>query len=236
MNIRHITLAACLLLLGQAQAEPAQTLRPWTPYNDFYELQDKFTSLPAAQRERLSFRLRLVGQDAGLTPDQARLYIVRKNERIEIPIDANGIMRFPRNDQYQKENLTVYTSLAKNQRLGIKAEVVVNMPAQPSYQYGDLMKWMHQASDATRSRAGMWSLFMPKPTGLDVKLAAAAYATVQNENGQVDKFTARDDGYVFIPLDKHQESASQVVTFSSKPLEALPHYDKNMTLFGDGDR
>lgn len=227
---------ACLLIGGAAPAARAEELRNWTPYNDFYELQQRFDSIPAPQRERLGFRFRLVSQDPGLAPDQARLYIVRQQQRIEIPVDADGAMRLPRNEQYHKENLTVYTSLNKNQRLGIKAEVLITLPEQPAYQYADLIRWMTRAGDATRSRAGVWSVFMPKPSGLDVKLGPGGYALLQRANGSAERVMAREDGYVHLAVDKQREAANPTVSFSSKPLEALPHYDKNMTLFGDGDR
>lgn len=229
-------LAAMLLMAGPSLAATDQ-LRLWTPYNDFYELQEKFQSIPAAERERLGFRFRLVPQDPGLTPDQGQLFIMRKNERIRIAVDASGVMHVPRNEQYHKEDLAIHTNLAKNQRLGIKAEVLVNLPPQASYPYADLIKWMQLASDATRSRAGMWSMFMPKSTGLDVKLAdRAAYAVLSRADGQPEHIQAGADGYIFLAADKLRGAPNLMVSFSAKPLEALPHYEKNMTLFADGDR
>ncbi|NRR30446.1 DUF2987 domain-containing protein [Oxalobacteraceae bacterium] len=229
---------AAVLAPAQARAAAAAAeLRNWAPYQELAELPGKFNAIPPAQRENLVFRMKVEPVDADVKLDQVQLYIVRRDERIAIPIDADGTLHLPDSAQLHKDNPPIYISLPKGKRLALLVDVAIRLPEGNAFSYADLMKSMKQASDGVRSRAGIWGFMMPKAGGLSFKFPDAKPAQIElkRKSGEVSYLQANRKGRVILPVDAKLERDNPVVAFAVRPLEVVPSYDVEMRLFVDSE-
>lgn len=229
-----IGMAALLLPFAWCHAQEAS--RAWAPYNELYGLYEKYQALPQAQRDHLTFRLKATPVDKSIRRDQVHLSVVRKEGRIEIPIDAGGILVFPLSEQLHRENPTIMTNLPAGKKLELEVEVLIKAPVRDTYQYAELDKLLDDANSAVRSHAGMWALFMPKAKGLEFRFADPAKGTLQIRGKEGDKhLLANAQGRILLPIEKKYQAENPVVALGARPDEIRPHFATAVSLLVDSD-
>ncbi|QNM97007.1 DUF2987 domain-containing protein [Chitinimonas koreensis] len=234
---RSIRTAALSLLLALAGAVPAADEgRAWAPYNELYDLYARFQSIPPEQRDKLRFRLRVKPVDKNIALSQVQLTLVGPGGRTPIPIDAQGALDFPLSDQLHRDNPTIHTNLPAGRKLAVNVDVLVNLPPRTRFRADELAELGRQADRSVRSRAGIWSFFMPKADGIELRLAEQQGAWVRLLSGKAEQRLApNSQGRFRLAFDALGDAADGQVLLSAPVLEARPHYPVNMELFVDSE-
>lgn len=237
MNIRRALLAITVLLSGfLSHAATAEESRDWAPYNELYSLYEKFQSIPPDQRDRLVFHVKVAPVDKNIKLNSVQLSLIRKSGRTEMPIQGDGILEFPVDEQLHRENPPIFTNLPAGKKLELKIDVLIQLPNRSTFRYNEMMQWLKQANDGVRSHAGIWALFMPKADGLELKFSdpKSGYLQIQAKDGE-KRLNADAQGVLRIPLDKQYQSENPTVVLSTRPAEVRPHFPSSMSLFVDSD-
>lgn len=234
---RSLRTAALALLLALAGAVPAADEgRAWAPYNELYDLYARFQSIPPEQRDKLRFRLRVKPVDANVALSQVQLTLVGPGGRTPIPIDGQGVLDFPLSAQLHHDNPTIQTNLPQGRRLAVHVDVLLNLPPRTRFGAEELAELGRQADRSVRSRAGIWSFFMPKANGLEVRLAEPRGGWVRLQAGGAERtLAANAQGRFNLPFDTLADAGGGQVLLSGPVLEARPYYPVKMELFVDSE-
>ena len=116
----------------------------------------------------------------------------------------------------------VFTSLQKGEKAGMGINMYAALPSPATqFSYDALMGGVAQANALIKSQAGMFSLFVPKLTGVLVRFTKPGTQTLRiaSKTG-VKTLTTDSAGQIALKLDEALLAENPMVTASEPVLEA----------------
>lgn len=205
----------CAALLHSAAAHAENT---GVPYASLY--QALAPGLQLVDYPRLAAVQRITSKRADVAPQQIKVWINSPEGRIEVPVAADGQVRFPMRQELIQAAATVSSNQPRGSlSVSLSFEVV---PPQSA-----LWTWSEFGESIAQARAALSQLEGEQRgaelAGIEFRMPAAGDSlTVETASGE-DLMPANDRGQIVLRWDEHLPAASTRIHFSRPPVQALPY-------------
>jgi hypothetical protein len=211
--LQWLVRCTCLWLLAPVLAQAGSA-----PYASLYHALEP--GLKLKDFPRLKAVQRIQSKLARVRPDQISVRILTGGGSIDVPITADGQIRFPLEDRLLSENPAVESNQPSGSlSLSVSFEVVP--PAQVALPYGEFIDSVRQAQAALRQLDNEYA--QAEVVGVEYRMAQAdASVTVESPNGE-DLLRADAKGRIIVRMDPLLDSARTRIRFSALPTQAFPN-------------
>jgi hypothetical protein len=213
-----------VLCAGPAWADTASV-----PYAKLVSVQALFTTVPAAQRDKLILAVAIVHADkANHAP--IGMWVDANGTRTNIPVTEDGVVSLPARPDWASAGVAVQTDQPKG-TLHVGVYMMIRPPASQAISVGYLLAAAQQADDAMRAGARQMggyvaSLMAPSVHQIGVKLATCCGGMVTVHGAAGDAVLKQDaTGLVAVPRDVlwARDAGSLVATAPIVSLDPFPN-------------
>jgi hypothetical protein len=220
------------LLVPSAICVAVAQERLWLKYMEVADLFEKFQSIPEARRAGLAFRVRLLPLDGAALEGVSLELRSASRGVLQVPVSADGSFTLPTAREFRTEDPPLWIRTPPKVKVALGPEVLITIPGR-EVRYNDMAELVDRAGEGLRKHAGIWSLFMPKPEGLELWFSPKENAAVKALSGNV--WTADARGVVVVPLSSDLRSSNPVLSLPGTPALARPHFKRTIRLIPDGE-
>lgn len=219
---RHAPLPLTILgILSIFAALPAAAFeRELTNYNHLLELTslNKIYAIPAKDRDLLVVQGSLQPRNKAIKAQDVVLTVLAGEERIRIPVHADGSFDLVPEERFIKSNPMVLTSMPVGEKSGFTFNARPLLGEGLRFQYSGLMASVQQVNHLIKENAGMMSFFMPKFVGIEFQFAKAGQSEIQIlSKAGVKKLTADAKGVLRLHMDEALLAENPAIVLSERP-------------------
>lgn len=210
-SVLCLLVALTLLPVGTACAEGV-------PYASLYQALSP--GLQLQQYPRLAAVQRIVSKRSDVQPQQIRVWINSSEGRIDIPVGADGMVRFP----MREELLRTSTTVSSNQppgSLSVSLSFEVVPPATTVWPWTEFSETFAQAREALARLEGAERA--AELAGIEFRMPTAADKLTVETPSSEDLLSANDKGQIVLRWDERLPLQSTRIRFSNPPVQALPY-------------
>lgn len=207
------SLLAALLVLSAAHVHAGSA-----PYASLYRALEP--GLKLDRYDRLLAVQRIQSKLAEVQPGTITVRILAQSGAIDVPIGADGRMRFPLTRELLTENPVVESNQPSGS-LSLSVSFEVAPPASSTLAYTDFLDSVRQAQDALRQLDGPYA--KAEVVGLEFRMGEPdASATVECPDSE-DLLRADQKGRIVVRIDPRLPPADTTIHFSAAPRQAFPN-------------
>ncbi len=214
-------LLTALSLFGCLAALPASLLaRELTDYNNLLEITrlDKIYALPAQERDLVVVQGSLQPHNKSIKPQDVVLTVLAGEEKIRIPVRADGSFDLVPEARLVKSNPMVMTSMPAGEKSAFSFTARPVLVEGLRFNYANVMASVKQMNSLMKANSGMMSFFMPKFIGIEFQFGKPAQQTVQIlAKSGVKKLAVDAKGAVQLQVDEALLAENPVVVLSERP-------------------
>lgn len=218
--MRH---ALALIALFAAAAPPVAAAERAIPYADMHAVFERVERLQGGTYFKAEARLE--SNDPAVPLDKVTLVVRSRNGDIPVPVDPQGVTRFPVRADLLAENPPVITNVGPG-LLAFEVGVRVEAPLQQRFKYALLVAMQDEAEAMIAKQGLMARMFLPDFEGLAIGFGkgVAASATVEAADGPVT-YAADAEGVVRIPYKRAWRKEDPTIQLSAMPLGIMLDMD-----------
>lgn len=207
------SLLAALLVFSATDAVAGSA-----PYASLYRALEP--GLKLDRYDRLLAVQRIQSKLAEVPPGTITVRILARGGAIDVPIGADGRMRFPLTSELLAENPVVESNQPSGS-LSLSVSFEVAPPAGSNMAYTDFLDSVRQAQEALRQLDGPYA--KAEVVGLEFRMGGPdASATVACPDSE-DLLRADQKGRIVVRIDPRLPPADTAIHFSDAPRQAFPN-------------
>ncbi len=206
-STRRRLLVCCLFVLSPFLAsgfaalgaeKPGETAS--IPMSRLKAVLGAFESVPDFERDRVLLNVKLTSEKATNQPIQ--LWIEMQGKRIEIAVNAAGIVTIPSDPQLLANDPVIHSNQPKGS-LSLSLILGPKLSDPRSFLYSELRQSATQINNLLRRKAGFFSLFPPEVQGFGFRCVykSACSITVHRRAGD-ETISADKDGNIGIKFER----------------------------------
>ena len=217
LKMKNLALLPLLLLALTAHAEE----REWIPYKKLVEASylDKFYAIPAAERDKIQYFVKVVPQNKAIKAADLTLTILDGAERQAVPLQAGGRFQMTPNAKWLASDAKTLISLPKTEKAGIGMDMTTPVPEGTQWRYAPLMSSVEQSNAVIKKIAGAFSLFAPTIKVVVFKFNQPAQLRIESKEG-VKTFSSDAKGHIRLKPDSALLKENPLMIASERPFEA----------------
>lgn len=169
---------------------------------------------------RLKAVQRIQSKSDQVRPDQITVRILARSGVIEVPISADGQIRFPLEAGLLSENPQVESNQPSGS-LSLSVSFEVAPPTQTVLPYVDFVDSVQQAQAALRELEGEYAT--AEVVGIEYRMAQADASVVVESPAGEDFLRADAKGRIIVRRESLLDPAQSRIRFSAPPIQAFPN-------------
>lgn len=223
-SMRHRIIALFLILLGPvlasgfvAQGADKPTETASIPMSRLKAVLGEFESVPDFERDRVLLNVKLTSERGA--PQPIQLWIEFQGKRVEIAVNAAGIVTIPNDPQIMTSDPVIHSNQPKGS-LSLSLILSPKLSDPRSFLYSELRQSASQINNLLRRKAGFFSLFPPEVQGFGFRcLYKTACAITVHRRAGDETISADKDGNIGIKFDRDYAAENPRFTSSGPFIE-----------------
>lgn len=214
--MRLAALLASIAFAGGVHAEETST----TSYATLYQVLSPVQTI--GKYDRLVAIERIESKLPDVRPSDIRVTIHAKSGAIGVPIEADGVVRFPATDALRSENPPVETNQPKGS-LAFIVNVALKLADPTRVPWADVEAALEQVKSFYAESRGAAA---PAISGVEIHFAPGSPAMLTIEGKSERLLMADPNGRVIVTRDMAPAAEKPVLAFSRAPDFVLPYADE----------
>ncbi len=206
---------SCLIALPACALE-----RELTDYNNLLQIThlDKIYAMPAQERDLVQVQGSLQPHNKSIKPQDVVLTVVAGEEKIRIPVRADGSFDLVPDPRLVKSNPMVLTSMPAGEKSAFSFIARPLLGEGLRFNYANVMASVKQMNSLMKANSGLMSFFMPKFIGIEFQFGKPAqqYVQILAKNG-AKKIAVDAKGAVQLQIDESLIAENPAIVLSERP-------------------